>query len=137
MTILTRAYILVNGVMQSIHYNFCFYCLMQRPGQSSKVQRAILCIFERMEELKKDGRTFGKPGCSARVLVRINQFCCLIGLGGAVIKEMVMSTGAGIEILDETDVPACADAHCERVLQASIFLQQKSHHKLYDLYAFL
>lgn len=120
-----RAYILVNHVMQSTHYIFCFYCLMQRPGQDSKVKRAILCIFERMEELKRNGRsTFDKPGCSTRVLVRKNQSCCLIGLGGAVIKEMVKSTGAGIEILDETDVPACA-SHCERVLQASIFLQRK------------
>ena len=76
----------------------------------------------RMEELKRNARS--TPGCSARVLVHKNQSCCLIGVGGAVIKEMVKSTGAGIEILDETDVPACA-SHCERVLQASIFLQRK------------
>ncbi|CAM0905797.1 unnamed protein product [Alopecurus aequalis] len=90
---------------------------MESPGQYSKVQRAILCIFERMEELERNGHsTFGKPGFSARVLVRKSQFCCLTGLGLAVIKEMVKSTGAGIEILDETDVPACA-SNCERVLQ--------------------
>lgn len=65
---------------------------------------------------------FGKPECSARVLVPKSQFSSLVGLGGAIIKEMVKSTGARIEILDEMDVPACA-SNCERVLQAS--LEQK------------
>jgi poly(rC)-binding protein 2/3/4 len=75
-----------------------------------------------MEEIERNGRsTFVKPGCSARVLVTKSQFCWLVRSDGAVIKEMVKSTGAGIEIMDETDVPACA-SHCERVLQASIFL---------------
>uniref|UniRef100_A0ACD5U7T6 Uncharacterized protein n=1 Tax=Avena sativa TaxID=4498 RepID=A0ACD5U7T6_AVESA len=90
---------------------------LESPGPYSTVQRAILLIFKRMEEIERNGRsTFSKPGCSARVLVPKSQFCWLVGLGGSVIKEMVKSTGAGIEIMDETDVPACA-SHCERVLQ--------------------
>jgi poly(rC)-binding protein 2/3/4 len=78
-----------------------------------------------MEEVERNGHsTFGKPGYSTRVLVPKSQFYWLVGLGGAVIQEIVKSTGAGIEIMDEADVPACA-SHCERVLQASIFLERK------------
>ncbi|XP_051215869.1 KH domain-containing protein HEN4 [Lolium perenne] len=90
---------------------------LESPGPYSTVQRAMLCIFERMEEVERNGHsTFGKPGYSTRVLVPKSQFYWLVGLGGAVIQEIVKSTGAGIEIMDEADVPACA-SHCERVLQ--------------------
>ncbi|KAM0905336.1 hypothetical protein ACQ4PT_017435 [Festuca glaucescens] len=90
---------------------------LESPGPYSTVQRAMLCIFERMEEVERNGRsTFGKPGYSTRVLVPKSQFYWLVGLGGAVIQEIVKSAGAGIEIMDEADVPACA-SHCERVLQ--------------------
>ncbi|KQK16466.2 KH domain-containing protein HEN4 isoform X2 [Brachypodium distachyon] len=88
---------------------------LESPGKHSKVQSAILCIFDRMEEVERN-LMFGKPECSARVLVPKSQFSSLVGLGGAIIKEMVKSTGARIEILDEMDVPACA-SNCERVLQ--------------------
>lgn len=86
-----------------------------------------------MEEVARNGRLmFDKPSqCLVRVLVLRSQSGCLLGLGGAIIKEMVDSTGARIQILDETNVPACA-SHYERVLQASIFLEQ-NHYKLYNL----
>jgi len=59
---------------------------------------------------------------SARALVLKNQFDCLVG---SIIKEMVNTTGARIQILDDKDVPACA-SNFELVLQASICFDTKA-----------
>lgn len=87
------------------------------------MQNALLLIFDRMMEIESNARsTFEKASqFSARALVLRNQFGCLVGLGGSIIKEMVNTTGARIQILDDTDVPACASNY-ELVLQASIQL---------------
>lgn len=85
------------------------------------VQSALLHIFDRMMELESNVHsTFEKTSqFSVRALVLKTQFGCLVGLGGSIIKEMVNETGARIQILDDTDVPACASKF-ELVLQARI-----------------
>jgi poly(rC)-binding protein 3/4 len=86
------------------------------------VQSALLHIFDRMQELEsRTGSKFDQPfQSSARALVLKSQYACLIGLGGSIIKEMVNATGAKIQILDESDVPACGSQY-ERVLQVSFY----------------
>ena len=91
------------------------------------MQSALLLIFDRMMEMERNTHsTFEKASqFSARALVLKNQFGCLVGLGGSIIKEMVNATGARIQILDDTDVPACA-SNFELVLQASISFDTKA-----------
>lgn len=104
---------------------------MQSPDQCSKVQGALVRIFNRMAEVEMSSCSeFDKPSqFLARVLVTKSQVGCLVGVGGATMKDMVNLTRARIQILDETDVPACA-SHCEKVIQASTFLEQKHHNAL-------
>ncbi|XP_062187981.1 KH domain-containing protein HEN4-like isoform X2 [Phragmites australis] len=82
------------------------------------VQSALLRIFDRMVEVESNTRLmFDKSSqSSARVLFLKSQYGCLVGLGGSIIKEMVNATGARIQILEDTDVPACA-SNFELVLQ--------------------
>lgn len=101
------------------------------------MQSALLRIFDRMVEVESNTRLmFDKSSqSSARVLFLKSQYGCLVGLGGSIIKEMVNATGARIQILEDTDVPACA-SNFELVLQASIFCN-KSITKIYGLVVFV
>ena len=98
------------------------------------MQSALLHIFDRMQELEsRTGPMFDQPfQLSARFLVLKSQFGCLVGLGGSTIKEMVNATGAKIQILDESDVPACGSQY-ELVIQASCPLNKKSISKIIRL----
>ncbi|KAJ1288444.1 hypothetical protein BS78_02G089300 [Paspalum vaginatum] len=94
-------------------------CALEGPDSEYHiVQKALLLIFDRMMEVESKTHTAldKKSQFSARALVLRNQFGCLVGLGGSIIKEMVNATGARIQILDDTDVPACA-SNFELVLQ--------------------
>lgn len=93
------------------------------------MQSALLHIFDRMQEVESNIQTYDQSfKSSARALVLKSQFGCLVGLGGSIIKEMVNATGAKIQILDESDVPACG-SEFELVLQAS-FPGIKIHNKI-------
>ncbi|XP_066393882.1 KH domain-containing protein HEN4-like isoform X3 [Miscanthus floridulus] len=94
-------------------------CALESPDSEYHiVQSALLLIYDRMMEIESNiHSSFEKASkFSARALVLKNQFECLVGLGGSIIKEMVNTTGARIQILDDTDVPACA-SNFELVLQ--------------------
>ncbi|NP_001183239.1 uncharacterized LOC100501627 [Zea mays] len=86
-------------------------CALESPDSEYHiVQSALLLIFDRMMEMETNTHsTFEKASqFLVRVLVLKNQFGCLVGLGGSIIKEMVNTTGARIQILDDTEIPACA-----------------------------
>ncbi|CAN6197632.1 unnamed protein product [Urochloa humidicola] len=88
-------------------------CALESPDSKRHiVQNALLLIFDRMMEVESNTRsTFEKTSqFLARALVLKNQVDCLVGLGGSIIKEMVNTTGARIQILDDTDVPECASS---------------------------
>ncbi|RCV10608.1 hypothetical protein SETIT_2G123900v2 [Setaria italica] len=88
-------------------------CALEKPDSEYHiVQSALLLIFDRIMEVESNTRsTFEKTSqFSARALVLKTQFDCLVGLGGSIIKEMVNTTGARIQILDDTDVPECASS---------------------------
>ncbi|OQU88920.1 hypothetical protein SORBI_3002G121900 [Sorghum bicolor] len=94
-------------------------CALESPDSEYHiVQSALLLIYDRMVEIESNiHSSFEKASqFSARALVLKTHFDCLVGLGGSIIKEMVNATGARIQILDDSDVPACA-SNFELVLQ--------------------
>uniref|UniRef100_A0A0D9WYB0 K Homology domain-containing protein n=1 Tax=Leersia perrieri TaxID=77586 RepID=A0A0D9WYB0_9ORYZ len=87
---------------------------LENPGQKfSVVQNALLDVFDRMQKVESNlhlrpGNTLQR---SARVLITKSQFGCLIGPGGETVKAMRNTTRTRIQILNETDVPACASQY--------------------------
>ncbi|ONM53138.1 RNA-binding KH domain-containing protein [Zea mays] len=67
-------------------------CALESPDSEYHiVQSALLLIFDRMMEMETNTHsTFEKASqFLVRVLVLKNQFGCLVGLGGSIIKEMI------------------------------------------------
>ncbi|KAK8957127.1 KH domain-containing protein [Platanthera zijinensis] len=77
--------------------------ISKSPKVTSLVQKALLLIFERIMEGESDvddGDEESKQSCpSVRLLVLSSQVGCLLGKGGAVIKQMSTDSGAQIRIL--------------------------------------
>lgn len=89
------------------------------PKVTSLVQKALLLIFERIMEGESDiadGDEEGKQSCpSIRLLVLSSQVGCLLGKGGAVIKQMSTDSGAQIRILPKDKLLLCASPNDEIV----------------------
>ncbi|MBA0567687.1 hypothetical protein Gotri_005216 [Gossypium trilobum] len=95
---------------------------LKSVNENSRVQEALLLVFERMAETErnsdgvdKETETVKSFTTVLRLLVLSSQVGCLFGKGGSVIKQMSADSGAQIRILPRDKLPACASASYELV----------------------
>ncbi|TYI21328.1 hypothetical protein ES332_A06G030900v1 [Gossypium tomentosum] len=95
---------------------------LKSVNENSRVQEALLLVFERMAETErnsdgvdKETETVKSFTMVLRLLVLFSQVGCLFGKGGSVIKQMSADSGAQIRILPRDKLPACASASYELV----------------------
>lgn len=95
---------------------------LKSVNENSRVQKALLLVFERMAETEqnsdgvdKETETVKSFTMVLRLLVLSSQVGCLFGKGGSVIKQMSAYSGAQIRILPRDKLPAYASASDELV----------------------
>ncbi|KAK9219416.1 hypothetical protein WN943_008061 [Citrus x changshan-huyou] len=88
--------------------------------ETSKVQKALLLVFERMVEVEPETEVADQENTKSskfvlRLLVLSTQVGCLLGKGGCVIKQMSAESGAQIRFVPRDKLPTCALASDEVV----------------------
>ena len=84
------------------------------------MQKALVLVFEKILEGEKEAEGDGEENnesatVTLRLLVLSSQVGCLLGKGGAVIKQMSAESGAQIRVLPRDKLPQCASSADEVV----------------------